>query len=64
MLVAGRARLGDARSGWARSPLLVLELICLPIAVTVVQGGRWYVGVPLAASALAVIVLLGAWPAC
>lgn len=42
-----------------RSPLLVLEIICLPIAVTTVQGGRWYVGVPLGIAAVAVIVLLG-----
>ena len=42
-----------------RSPLLVLEIICLPIAVTTIQGGRWYVGVPLGLAALASLVLLG-----
>jgi hypothetical protein len=47
------------RQRWARSPVLVLELICLPVAVTVVQGGRWYAGVPLAVSAVAVLVALG-----
>jgi hypothetical protein len=46
------------RRRWARSPILVLELICLPIAVTVVRDGRWYAGVPLAVSALAVLALL------
>jgi hypothetical protein len=47
------------RRRWARSPVLVLELICLPIAVTVVQKGHWYAGFPLAASAIVVLVLLG-----
>src|SRR3954454_13293557 len=47
-----------ARRRWARSPTLVLELICLPIAVSVVQSGRWYAGVPLGLSALAVLGLL------
>ncbi len=42
-----------------RSPLLVLEIICLPIAVTTIQGGRWYVGVPLGLAAVAAIGLLG-----
>jgi hypothetical protein len=42
-----------------RAPLLVLEIICLPIAVTTIQGGRWYVGVPLGVLALAAMVLLG-----
>jgi hypothetical protein len=43
-----------------RSLLLVMEILCLPIAVTSIQGGRWYIGGPLALVALAVIVLLGA----
>jgi hypothetical protein len=46
------------RQAWARSPVLVIEIICLPVAVTVVQGGRWYAGVPLAISAVAVLALL------
>ena len=46
------------RRRWARSPTLVLELICLPVAVTVVQGGRWYAGVPLGISAVAVLALM------
>jgi len=37
----------------------VLEIICLPVAVTIVQGGRWYIGVPLALVALGVLALLG-----
>lgn len=43
---------------WARSPVLVLELICLPIALTVIQDGKAFAGVPLGLSALAVLVLL------
>ena len=53
------ARLVWARSRRVRSPLLVLEIICIPIAITIIQGGRWYVGVPLAIVAVAVIVLMG-----
>jgi hypothetical protein len=30
----------------------------MPVAAGLVQGGRWYVGVPLIAWALAVLVLL------
>jgi hypothetical protein len=48
------------RRRWARSPTLVLELICLPVAYTVVQGGRWYAGVPLGLSAIAVLALMAA----
>jgi hypothetical protein len=47
------------RNGRVRSMLLVLEIICLPIAVTSWQGGRWYVGLPLVASAVLVLVLVG-----
>ncbi len=47
----------DARR-WARSPVVVLELICLPIAWSVVQNGKWYAGVPLGVSAIAVLVLM------
>ena len=43
---------------WARSPALVTNLLVLPVAVGLVQGGRWYVGGPLLCWALAVLVLL------
>src|SRR4051812_43687418 len=43
---------------WARSPVLVLELIALPIAWTVVQNDKWYAGIPLAVSAIAVLALM------
>jgi hypothetical protein len=44
--------------GRRQPALIVLEIICLPVAVTIVQGGRWYIGVPLAVVAVGVIVLL------
>lgn len=44
---------------WARSPVLVLELICLPIAYTVVTQGHVAGGVALAVSALVVLALMG-----
>jgi hypothetical protein len=43
---------------WARSPIVVLELICLPIAVTVIQNHKAFAGIPLGLSALAVLVLM------
>jgi uncharacterized membrane protein (DUF2068 family) len=43
---------------WARSPALVTNLILLPVAVGLLQGGRWYAGVPLLAVAAVVVVLL------
>ncbi len=59
LLVIAVARMVWARSRRVRSPLLVLEIICVPIAITIIQGGRWYVGAPLAIVAVAVIVLMG-----
>ena len=46
------------RRGWARSPALVTNLLVLPVAVGLLQGGRWYVGLPLLLWAVAVLVLL------
>ncbi|MEO7981520.1 MAG: hypothetical protein ABI807_11615 [Sporichthyaceae bacterium] len=43
---------------WARSPALVTNLLVLPVAVGLLQGGRWYVGLPLLLLGLAVLVLL------
>ena len=45
------------RRRWARSPVLVLQVIAIPVAVGLVQSGRWYVGGPLLVWVVAVIVL-------
>jgi hypothetical protein len=54
VLFMGRA----TRAGRRRPPLIVLQIICLPVAFTIIQSGRWDIGVPLGLSALAVLVLL------
>jgi hypothetical protein len=46
------------RRRWARAPALVTQLLALPVGAGLVQGGRWYVGVPLIGWALGVLVLL------
>ena len=56
--VALCARGLQQRRRWARSPVLVLQLVALPVAIGLVQGGIWYVGIPLALWAVAVVVLL------
>jgi hypothetical protein len=48
------------RQRWSRSPILVIELICLPIAYTVVQNGKWSAGILLGLSAIAALGLLAA----
>ncbi len=62
-LLAGLGLLAVARGlrrarRWARAPALVTQLLALPVAVGLVQGGRWYVGVPLILWALGVLALL------
>jgi hypothetical protein len=56
LLLAGRGLARGRR--WARSPALVTNLILVPVAVGLLQSGRWYVGTPLLAWAAAVVVLL------
>ena len=56
LLQVGRGLLRARR--WARSPALVTNLILVPVAVGLLQGGRWYLGVPLIAAAVTVVVLL------
>jgi uncharacterized membrane protein (DUF2068 family) len=56
LLQVGRGLFRSRR--WARSPALVTNLILLPVAVGLLQGGRWYLGVPLLGVAAAVVVLL------
>jgi hypothetical protein len=55
LLVARGLRAGRR---WTRSPALVAQLLAVPVALGLVQGGRWYVGLPVAVWAVAVIVLL------
>lgn len=43
---------------WSRAPALVTNLILLPVAAGLFQGGLWYVGAPLLAAAASVVVLL------
>ena len=56
LLQVGRGLFRSRR--WARSPALVTNLILMPVAVGLLQGGRWYVGAPLLGVAAAVVVLL------
>ena len=55
------ARALAAGQSWARSPALVTELILVPVATYLVQGGQVGIGVALLGWAAAVIVLLF-WP--
>ena len=56
--VLARGVAGSRR--WARAPIVVLELIALPVAVTIVQNDKWLAGVPLGISAVAVLALMAA----
>ena len=46
------------RRRWARAPLVVTNLLVLPVAYDLVRGGRWYVGAPLLVLAIVVLGLL------
>ncbi len=37
----------DGCRAWARTPAVVLNVFPLPVAATALQGGAWWVGVPL-----------------
>jgi hypothetical protein len=43
---------------WARGPVVVLQLIILPISWNVLQNDKWYAAIPLGVSAVAVLVLM------
>jgi hypothetical protein len=58
LAMAARALAAGRR--WARSPVLVTQLLSLPVAVALIQNDLIGYGVPLAATAGAVIVLLAA----
>jgi hypothetical protein len=49
------AREVDRRKGWARSPAIVLQLLCLPVGIGFLQGGIWLAGVPVLLVAVATL---------
>jgi len=52
-----------ARRRWARSPALTWQIVLLPVSFGLAQSGRWYVGVPLAVTAVLAMRGLFAVPA-
>ncbi len=52
------------RRGWARSPALTWEIVCLPVAWSLGQSGRWYIGLPVGLLTLLALagLLLGVQP--
>ena len=56
LALVARGLLGGRR--WARSPALVTNLLVVPVAIGLLQGGVWYAGVPLLLWSLAVLGLL------
>ncbi len=54
------ARALQRRRSWARSPVLVVELLCLPVAWGLFQAHRTVVGSVMAGAAVLGIGLLGA----
>jgi hypothetical protein len=56
LLFAGRALGRGSRAAY--SPLLLLELICLPVAWGLAQGHRWGYAALVGASALVVVIAL------
>lgn len=46
-----------------RTPLLVLEVLALPVGYSMIQGGRWEYGAPVVVGALMVTALLLTRPA-
>ena len=41
---------------WARSPALLVQVLSLPVGIQLLQGGRWYLGVPAL-----VVALVAGW---
>jgi hypothetical protein len=54
LLLVGRDLVRRRR--WARAPAVTWQVICLPVAYGLLQSGRWYVGLPVAAVAVVVLV--------
>jgi hypothetical protein len=47
LVLGGLARAVGQAKAWARTPVVVLNIFPLPIAIDALQGGAWWVGVPL-----------------
>lgn len=62
-LFGALARAVNRRRGWARSPLVVLELLALPVGVGLAQGGVWLLAAAVLGSAAVVLYLLATPPA-
>lgn len=57
-LLAVLARALAGRRSWARSPAIVLQLLLLPTAWVMINGGLVWLGIPIALLALVIIGLL------
>jgi len=56
------ARAVSAGRSWARTPAVLINLLALPVAVGLLQGGVWAVGVPLLLVVLIALALFVAAP--
>lgn len=43
---------------WGRAPALVAQIICVPVAITLAQGGRYAAGIPLLVVAVVCVLAL------
>lgn len=43
---------------WSRAPAVVVQIICVPVAVTLAQGGRYAAGIPLLVVAVVCVLAL------
>lgn len=48
---------------WSRAPALVVQVLCVPVAITLAQGGRYAVGIPLLLVAVLCVLALLSSPA-
>lgn len=51
------ARAADRGRGWARSPAVVLNLVALPVGLSVLDAGQWAAGFPVLLLAGSVLYL-------
>jgi hypothetical protein len=58
LLLGLMARLVDGGRSWPRSPLIVLNIIALPVGLGLIQGGLYAAGLPVLLLAGAVLYLL------